>query len=224
LSEEIVVVKPAHTRVTFEGVIGTAVAPVENWALNINFPASVTGAAATDAALGALAQDASTAWNNSLSPIMGSDVVLNKVRVASVDDTGHVHQRADGTYVQADNGSVWAGAMAKQPVPLQTALCVSLTTLRPGPTGKGRFFLPWPALSLDADDKRIPIAQVNGVIDNIKAFLQALATEFGQDPIVVSSKGYTSAVTGLKVGRVPDTMRSRREDSPEGYITAALHP
>jgi hypothetical protein len=39
----------------------------------------------------------------------------------------------------------------------------------------------------------------------------------GQRVVVVSSKGYNSEVTGVRVGRVLDTMRSRRRSLPETY-------
>lgn len=215
--------KPAHTRVTFEGVIGSAAAPVEHWSFNVNFPAASSGAAATGASLITKATACRGAYAASINGIMGSDIVLTKTRVASVDDTGHVHVRADGSYVQGDWLTVATGTQAPQPAPLQQALCVSLATARPGPTGKGRFFLPWPAKSLDAGDKRLPVIQAQSCLDVSKDFLQQLATAMGADPVVVSSKGYTSAVTTVRLGRTPDTMRSRREDSAEGYLTSPLH-
>lgn len=214
--------KPAHTRVTFSGLIGTAAAAVEQWSFNLCFPSTATGAAATLASLQDKADLANGKWSNEMASVMPSDVVLNKVRVAHVGDDGHVTKRADGSYVQADGIASVAGTQAKQPMPLQTALCVSLNTGRAGPTGKGRFFLPWPALSLDMTDKRLPVAQVEGFIDNVQAWLNTTQTAMGEGLVVVSSKGYISEVVSVRIGRAPDTMRSRREDAPEGYITLPL--
>lgn len=214
--------KPTHTRVTISGVIGTAAAPVEHFSFNLNFPAAALAADATDAAADAKATAVRGALATTWPGQFGSDVIITEVRVAAVKADGHVNTRADGSYVQGINTTVVEGTQAKQPVPLQQALCVSLVTGRPGPTGKGRFFLPWPAISLDADDKRIPTVQVGYVMTTCTDFLQGIQTALGQQLQVVSSKGYMSEVTGLRIGRVPDTMRSRREDAAEGYITGPL--
>ena len=39
--------------------------------------------------------------------------------------------------------------------------------------------------------------------------------------VIASTKGTNSPVTAVRVGRVPDTIRSRRTALPEGYGTAA---
>lgn len=213
--------KPAHTRVTFSGVVGTAAAPVERWSINLNFPAAALPEASTDAAADTIANNVSGWWAQ-LQDVLPTDVILTEVRVAAIGADGLTLVRGDGTYVQGIASVSLAGAMAKQPMPLQTALCVSLNTTRTGPTGKGRFFLPWPALSLDSTTKILPEAQVTDFIDDVVSFLNGVQNVLGQQLQVVSSKGYMSEVTSIRIGRAPDTMRSRREDVPEGYITAPL--
>lgn len=216
--------KPAHTRVTFSGIVGEGAAILEEWSFNLNFPAGMLSEADLPGTAENLADLLASKYNQTVQDIMPLDVSLTKVRVAAVDALGHVETRDDGSYLQGDWTGDLPGAMAKQPVPLQTALCVSLSTARPGPTGKGRFFLPWPALSLDADDKRIPIVQAQSALDQAVQLVRGAGDILGEDPVVVSSKGYVSTVTGLKVGRVPDTMRSRREDLVESYLLAPLRP
>lgn len=214
--------KPAHTRVTVSGVIGTTAAPVEHWSFNLNFPAAALASDATDAAADTKAGAVRSAMSNLIVNNFGSDVIVNEVRVAAVDATGHVYQRADGTYVQGIETAELAGSMAKQPMPLQTALCVSLGTNRAGPTGKGRFFLPWPALSINATTKTLDAGQVDAFIALVKTAVEGIQTAMGAQLQVVSSKGYMSEVTSLRIGRAPDTMRSRREDVPEGYVSTPL--
>lgn len=214
--------KPAHTRLTYSGVVGTSSAALEHWSFSLNFPASVLPPETEDAAADALANQARFAYADQLADTMPLDIVLTETRIAAIGADGLTVRRGDGSYVQGINVGPAGGAMAKQPAPLQQALCVSLQTSRAGATGKGRFFLPWPALSLDADDKRIPVAQVEGFIDDVGAWLSALQTNLGGQLQVVSSKGYMTEVGLIKIGRVPDTMRSRREDLVEGYVTLPL--
>lgn len=214
--------KPAHVRLTLDGVVGTKAAPVERWSHSLSFPAAAVGLGDEDAALFAKVDLVASRWNTHLSPVMPQDVVLTGIKMAHVGADGLIPTRADGSYIQGVWDGDIPGGMAKQPIPLQTALCVSLTTGRAGPTGKGRFFLPWPALSLDADDKLLPVAQVEGIIDNVKGFVDAVAVVVGHAPQVVSSKGYMSEVLGIRIGRAPDTMRSRREDAQEGYLSLPL--
>ena len=214
--------KPAHTRVVFEGVIGSVAAPIEHWAFGVNFPVDVLPADGTQTVDDAVAASLKDAYSANINPLMPPDTILTGVKVSRVGADGHVEHRADGSYVQGGwIGSV-VGTMAGSPdYPLQTALCVSLTTLRPGSTGKGRFFLPFPGYTL-ADDKRLTSVNTNAVATMTKDFLNALATVTTFPPQVVSSKGYMTEVTGLRVGRAPDTMRSRREDLVEGYIDLPL--
>lgn len=214
--------KPAHTRVTFEGVVGTAAAPLERWSLNVNFPADAEPLTGTQLVSDSVAEDAAGAWVASFQNDMPSDVVLTQVKVAHVNADGHVGLRADGSYAQG----VWTGELAgeqpPQAMPLQTALCVSLVTARSGPTGKGRFFLPWPGYSVSTSTKILSEANATSAATLAVAFLNSLATSLTFPPQVVSSKGYMSQVVGVRVGRVPDTMRSRREDLPEGYVSLPL--
>lgn len=216
--------KPAHTRVTFSGHIGGEASVLEIFSFNLCFPPIEGDDDAAIAALEDIAAGCHTAFGTHLNPAYGEDTWLDRTRVASVDGTGHVVRTAVGAYVQGDRNDPFNGTEAKQPMPLQTALCVSLGTARAGATGKGRFFLPWMAMSLDPDDKRINEATAVATLNGIQDFLQACAAAVGLDPVVVSSKGYMSDVTTIRLGRVPDTMRSRRGDVPEGYVSVPLHP
>jgi hypothetical protein len=217
-------VVPAHNLITYSGVFGTSASPIEEWSFSvktspINFG---TPAARFDYATRRKSELlASLLWGS-----FQTSVRLTRVRVAEVD-LGLVGKDAGGAYKQGDSVADAAGGTSGGVVmPLQTALVVSLTTNRAGPTGKGRFYLPWPGLGLEAD-YRIDQAKAQAKTDQVKALLDlinadpAVVGDFGR-VIVASSKGYTSAVTGIRVGRAPDTMRSRRSDLIEGYTTAQL--
>jgi hypothetical protein len=214
--------KPEHTRVTFEGITGQIATPVEHWAIGVNFPADALPIDGNQIVDDLVAANAAGAWYNNLRLKMPSDVWCLKVKVARIGADGHMRRRADGSYVQGLTDVTQPGTQAQQGIPLQTALVASLKTLRPGPTGKGRIFLPFPAKPIDVNAKTISFGDAQDIANTTKAFLNALAGVMTFAPQVVSSKGYMTPVTGVRVGRVPDTMRSRRSDVIEGYAEVPL--
>lgn len=114
------------------------------------------------------------------------------------------------------------GAIAGIPPAPQVALAVSLGTARRGPTGRGRFYLPLPASPPSAGDFTIPVGDANSVRDSAATFLNDLNNMpaldvFDYRVVIISSKGYSSVVTNVRVGRVLDTIRSRRTQLPESY-------
>jgi hypothetical protein len=216
------VAKPAHTRCTFEGITGAVAAPLEHWSLNINFPADAEPADSAGPVADGVAAACKQAWVDTMGDHVTSDTHLTRVKVAHVNADGHVDVGPDGAYSQGVwEGDEW-GALTPRAMPLQTALCVSLVTARAGATGKGRFFLPWPGMDIDAVTKRLTDAQVTTIATDARDLLNALAVIMTFAPQVVSSKGYMSEVIAVKVGRAPDTMRSRRSDLPEGYHSLPL--
>lgn len=215
-------VKPAHTRVTFNGVIGPSGAHLDDWSFSLNFPVAALPDATTESAANDLAADWKNAWTV-LADDMPTDVVLTQVKASRMNPDGTVTRRADGTFLQGVTPVLnMPGVLPPVAMPLQIALCVSLVTARAGATGKGRFFLPWPAEFIDTEQKVLLTVGHNRICDHVQDFVDNLALRVGQAPQVVSSKGYMSEVTALKIGRVPDTMRSRREDLPEGYLVRPL--
>lgn len=215
--------KPAHTRITVEGHIGASSTNViERFSFSLNSVDDVAISGATDAALTAKAQTIHSAIFTQLVDVFPSNCWFDKTKIASVDAAGLYRVRGDGSYVKAEVADSFAGTQAASGMPLGVALCVSLVTARSGPTGKGRFFLPWPSLSLDTTTRLVPEAQINGLIDDVAAWLGDVNDVAGVNLAVVSSKGYTSDVTGIRIGRKPDTMRSRTEDLAEGYIAASV--
>lgn len=216
-------VKPEHVRATWEGVVGSTVAPLEHWSFSLCGPAEVIDPASPDSTVDdMIAASLKDAYAANIAPLMPTDVVLTGVRLALILDTGKFGKRANGSYLQGKwDGSV-GGELQPQQVPLQSAMCVSLNTARAGATGKGRFFLPFPGMALDASTKRWSAAQAQSGADRGAALVSAVADIFTFPVQVVSSKGYMTPVTSVRVGRAPDTMRSRREDLPEGYVSAPL--
>jgi hypothetical protein len=106
-------------------------------------------------------------------------------------------------------------------MPRATAVCATLLTARAGATGKGRIFLPTTILTL-TESGRLQSTSAVTFANGVKGFINALNALAGVDVGVVSSKGYISPVTAVKVGRTPDTLRSRRRSQGEVYQQVSL--
>lgn len=214
--------KPAHTRVVFSGIVGSTAAPLDEWAFGINFPADAEPITGTQAVSDGVASACADQYVGTLGLKMCSDQILTEVKVSHVGADGKIALRADGSYAQGIWQGSHAGGNAAQALPLQTALCIGLTTARSGATGKGRFFLPFPSVPISTTTKTISHADADTLAATARDFLNYVGMQMTFQPQVVSSKGYMTEVTGVRVGRVPDTMRSRRDDLPEGYSVLPL--
>jgi hypothetical protein len=214
--------KPAHTRVTWSGIYGTPEAPLEEWQINLNMG---EGVFASSAARGVVAQSMAEAWLSKYQNLTSPQARLTRCRVAQVGVDGLVTKSEDGQYNQADAAVNYPGSGSGPSLPFQTALCISLMTARPGPTGRGRFYLAAPALTLGLDG-RLTTAQQDAFATKSAEFILAVDAAWasssegaspGGNVVVASSKGYASVVTGIRVGRVPDTQTRRRGDLLEEY-------
>ncbi len=212
--------RPPHSLVTFSGDISSETQVYEQWSFSLR---CATDGLMTIAQAVTNAAAARTAWINGIGVILPSQVRLNKVLVADVGAFDIWRQDAGGGYIKGESTSVTraTGAVGPQ-LPLQSALAISLVTARAGSTGKGRFFLPLTQETLAADG-RLNTARIGPIRSNAKAFINeinAIAT-LG-NVVVSSSKGYESFVTGVRVGYVVDTLRSRRRSQLEAYSFEAL--
>lgn len=143
----------------------------------------------------------------------------------------------DGRYMDAvTNEYIFAdlpgGGNNTNPPPNQNTIAVSLTTgYSRGLAHRGRFFLPLPAVVIDAATGEINNAYVDSIRASTKTFLEAIADVPGLDapnsvtPVVMSRKaggGTYRVVTGVEVGRIMDTQRRRRKSMKERYLAQDL--
>lgn len=216
--------RPAHTLVTYSGIFGTVAAPLEEWQFSLRVGPTVF---ASQAERAAAALTCKQGWDQYCAGSVQSIARLQSVRVAQVDGLGKVSKTDGGAYNQADHNEDSPGVGAGDSLPLQIALAVSLRTARSGPEGKGRFYLPAPAVALGAD-RRVTAERAGTIAANMKAFVEHVDGAFtqfgvpGGNVVVASSKGFLSVVTGVRVGRVLDTQRRRRGDMQEGYADATV--
>lgn len=216
--------KPAHALAVVRGCFGSSDNPIEEWQIGVGLTIDPLHSDFSEAQFDALAQGVMDAYVTNLNTLTPSYCRVLQGRYSLVGADGRVQQRTDGSYKQGIYDSIVTGAGSATPAyPTQVALVASLVTNRAGATGKGRIFLPMPALALDS---ALSLTEANAVsvANAVTDFLSDLNALGSGTVSVVSSKGYTSPVTGVKVGRIVDTMRSRRERRVEGYAldTVAL--
>ena len=214
-----------HVRMTMSGRLGGATLERFSYAVNIanrngsattiNFGTPAGTAWAADTAADAVAFHSRTTSG------IHALAVLETVKFASIGVTG-LYTTDPYIVDVVDTGGGYTGT----PPAAQIALAVSLTTPKRGPRGRGRFYLPMCAFAVNSVYLCYSVADANGARDSAKTFLDAVNNRPGVDfsdvvVVVASTKGTNSPVTLVRVGRVPDTIRSRRSALPEGYGTAA---
>jgi hypothetical protein len=217
---EIPVAVPGHIRLTFSGVFGSAAAPLEIWSWGLS--SAVPAGSLDQAALDNHAAAMHATYVTNIKQIMPARVVLTQCLYALVNDDGHIARNADGSFRQSKNQTVEAGGQGSVPVlPLQTALVASYGSARPGASGRGRSFLPFQDGSALEADFRVSDTVAQGFATRVGHVIYEI-NALGAPVVVASSKGYLSPVTTVRVGKVPDTMRSRRDRLVEGYIAGSI--
>ncbi len=156
------------------------------------------------------------AWRDHLAPHLASTSNLLKCTVASVTALGLWEKDATGQFKKGEKILTKDGTNAStQFHPLQTALACTLHTVRAGATGRGRFFFPLVAETLANDGGLTPARHIE-IATSVASFVQALNAipNFGVVE-VFSSKGVSTRVDSISVGRIPDTLRTRRRSLVE---------
>lgn len=135
---------------------------------------------------------------------------------------------ADATLASAARAEMATARVGTGPAkhPTQVAWAVSLRggTYPNGVPVKGRFYLPVPGLDVGADGL-IPTSSSALLADAMQTFLSRLTSE-GHIPSVWSRgaprhgvvAGFLTTVNQVRVGGKLDTIRSRRNATPETYV------
>lgn len=130
---------------------------------------------------------------------------------------------ADGKQLAArETGQVIAGVAAGNAMPADVALVVSLKTALPQRTGRGRFYLPQPAVSAGTALGRVSADTQNDVVAALAAAWAGYNT--GVDKPVVYSPTFRviRTVTTFNVGDLWDTQRRRENKVTELRVPANM--
>lgn len=154
--------------------------------------------------------------------LMASDMISSRAAVTMIkaNQIGPNGRYVDQTEtVYADVPPIQGGGFVHHPP--QIALAVTLDTdARRGLASKGRFYLPAPSLNIDfaglisvADAERVRAGAV-GMIERLQDAMP------GHQAAVLSDvrEGAVRQVRAVRVGRVLDTMRSRRKSIAERHV------
>jgi hypothetical protein len=223
---------PLHYRLSYGGSFRSD--GDEIWSNNINFASDQQSPGSDEPITGAQQQAIADALWTKIGAFMGTvgsaystNVTLEYAKFNAIG--------ADGLYVDKQTthghyltGTPGGGSGASEH-PISAALVVSwLTSLSRGPGSHGRVYVPNPAVTLDAETKRIPAGRCLQVANAWKAALidwNGTVNQLGGDTLrfasVVSGVGEGSAqeVNRVKVGDVLDHMQSRRNRLREAYST-----
>lgn len=211
---------PAHFRITFTGELGPANAPLDIWSFGLAFRGP-NSTFLTRSDMQPLAVAMAGHWSK-ISSSINQVARLTRVRVAAIDAEGRYVRDVTGADVAGDATLNAFGGSASAPPPFQIALAVSLVTPAKGPTGHGRFYLPVPDMAMDGATGRITTANRDvhrqravTFLDGINTTLAGIGT--GGARLVVASGGHARkgippglpVISGVRIGRVPDTQRRR---------------
>jgi len=133
----------------------------------------------------------------------------------------------DGKYVEDDTvfhdyDPYVAGSSSSKPAPQISLAITTETAARRGRAHAGRFYLPLPGSAPDTDG-RLSAADALFYAQAAGGFLDDLNDALpGWQAAVMSDLGVTRPITGVRCGRVLDTIRSRRNAFVEDYATFPL--
>lgn len=187
-------------------------------------------------------QDLAEAWMPDLSTalvtLMASGGYQGKakmlwIKANAVDANGHQSNRPTNVWYAPDDFAVTAGTFPAGPP--QLAITISFVTgAARGLAARGRVYVPTgfssSAGTYNSDTFQLSVATCEGFRDAWVTFLEALDNNPGPDfanlRVAVVSKqgsdpGNWHAINGVRVGRVIDTQRRRRNALDEDYVDVA---
>lgn len=195
----------------------------EKWSVNPVFE-TAGGTSITSAQLNAAAVAiAALTPGAQLRSIMSGSTTLESVRLEERLPDGTLRQVAE-----AARGTVFTGN-GTQPKTFQASVVLSVQTLSPGASGRGRLYWPATSATVDASTLRISSGNVALLASDAVTYLQAiesaLTTAVGGTTVlcVWSRKGESSILaSSIRVGDILDTQRRRRDRVRETYAVATI--
>lgn len=160
--------------------------------------------------------DAVTAFHSNANIGIGNAAVLTTIKFNEIDTSGRYANSGETVLHEFDPGVPGTGNTSMPP---QVALAITLRTAKTrGRAHAGRFYIPLLSHSIGTDG-RLSAAQASQIGERATTFLNDLNTALaGIGRLAVVSDVGTGAqnnVTHIEVGRVLDTMRSRRRSLEE---------
>lgn len=194
---------------------------VETWAFNLSVASTDVPTQAVVDAVGPAFQTFHTSTG-----FISSQCKLVGVKAALIGADGLYGANEAVEWVAGTVGGIAGAASTANPLP-QAALAVTLEGARPrGAAGRGRFYVPAPGQVIGADG-RLSQAQANTAASYALTLVNAVNAAMPGDVSIVGPATATGRaparqrVVAVRVGRIIDTIRSRRSSMPEDYVFAA---
>lgn len=213
-----------HLRATFKGEFRASptAEAYEQWntSVALRYGGSLSTASGQERA-NDLRADWIKFWE-SMSLYVSTNTFLTEVRLDQVGADGKIV--ADPIFAQ---GPTYGGGGMVPKQPPSCAVVLTLDTLTRGRSRFGRMFLPITSVPLGTDGA-MSASDQGSILTACKTFIQDVSNAPGIDAgseVVVASGvggGSLNTVRSVRVGRVIDTMRSRRRSMDESYKSASV--
>jgi hypothetical protein len=218
-----------HLYFTWGGQIGSDGAGVDIWQTGVRVGHLLDNTAPVqpdDTALADLYDSILAPFHSDINIGISQGAVLNHVKCASVDTSGH--NTAD---VSQHNGTATPGPVTTDRGGVQDSIVLSLwsgTIL--GRANYGRLYMPWNGIPVRHQDGKISSAAAGNFAIRAATFMFDLdawmSTNVDVDSqVLIFSKvgtGVKKAPALVRVGDVPDTQRRRRNRIAESYSAVTL--
>lgn len=208
-----------HKLVTFSGGLFTGT--LERWSFGLRFYNNPF-VPPTQSMVDAIAPLAVTFWDSAIS--VGLTHGLDLIKLATIEPTG-LYPPGFSPLLHPFSPPEFPPGVAANGLPGQISQVVSLRTNLPrGRAHAGRIYLPSTGQSVGTDGRWTAVFST-GVANAVKTLINGISGISGMgSPVVMSDlgAGAVEIVTGLRVGRVPDTVRRRRRQLVEDYQSVTL--
>lgn len=190
----------------------------EAFSWGLNFHGNFSTPAAPDEVPQAVI-DALTTFHTAESLPLSDSAVMTMIKLNEIGPDGRYVSRSETVMHEFATG---IPGYASGGLPNQCALAVTLrTAAKRGLANSGRFYLPY-LRSLQTAGGQILSTAVEPIADQVTVLLNSLNAALDPWRVSVISDvrdGAVRPVTHVEVGRVVDTIRSRRTSIPEAYVT-----
>jgi hypothetical protein len=202
---------------TFSCRLNGALPGGERWSTGFH----VDGAGTAQDTLNALVAACAILWNGNGGSIGG---LANAYNAQTLQTSGVVYGLDPVTgkaTSSAETAITHGGLSSSAPLPHEVAVVASLRTVTPGPSGRGRMYLPNPSVAAVGPTGELLDGIPQGFADSVAGMLSSMAAA-NLTPIIFSLGRVQRIIRHVEVGSVFDAQRRRRNQLVEVRSSALL--
>ena len=207
-------------RVSITGYLGTPGTRVEHFSTGFALRGPVDGSFPADVAP---MSDAIGAWWAKGDSGIGNNAWIEQVKFSPKDASGKDSQTPVVILVGGDG---LRGGGIPSTLPYSASRVVSLNGMHENRRAKGRMYLPAPTGEVDPETGKWAGGHELAIATNVSDMFKAIdALSNGKFKVCVASKyGINADVSQVRVGDVPGTVRERRDNLKEVYVSVVVIP